>query len=232
MTASTSSAARHAPLGQVMQDDENRGKFATRKAAVGIAPSSRRGGGGGRRDDDDDDDELDNGGGGAYPSYYSPSSPVGPASCEYCGAGNTDDCGGDITGGYDEILLAGVCGGTRGDPPAMMMGGESPPRRRRVDHPRRLLRADGGNDGACSAASSTTTDAATDDGCARMAACHRPKLFFLKKRPPFATADGWNPITEHRINVFEPPSTIEGMGRGWGGGGENGTGGSERREEL
>ena len=207
------------------------------------------GGGGGSIDDGDDhrhhhrrprspsDDDHDNGGGGAYPSYYSPSSPVGPASCEYCGAGNTDDCGGDITGGYDEILLAGVCGGTRGDPPAMMMGGESPPRRRRVDHPRRLLRADGGNDGACSAASSTTTDAATDDGCARMAACHRPKLFFLKKRPPFATADGWNPVTEHRINVFEPPSTIEGMGRGWGevrghlgggggGGGKNSGGGA------
>ena len=46
--------------------------------------------------------------------------------------------------------------------------------------------------------------------------CHRPKLFFLKKRPPFATMDGWNPITEYRINLFEPPTTMEGMDRGWG----------------
>jgi hypothetical protein len=46
--------------------------------------------------------------------------------------------------------------------------------------------------------------------------CHRPKLFFLKKRPPFATMDGWNPVTEYRINLFEPPTTMEGMDRGWG----------------
>lgn len=46
--------------------------------------------------------------------------------------------------------------------------------------------------------------------------CHRPKLFFLKKRPPFATPDGWDPITEYRTDLFEPPSSVEGMGRGWG----------------
>ena len=65
--------------------------------------------------------------------------------------------------------------------------------------------------------------------------CHRPKLFFLKKRPPFATPDGWNPVTQYRTNLFEPPSSVEGMGRGWGevrgrlgnnaGGGNNGGGG-------
>ncbi len=44
--------------------------------------------------------------------------------------------------------------------------------------------------------------------------CPRPKLFFLKKRPPFAQSDGWNPNTEYRMNLFEPPSSVEGMGRG------------------
>ena len=44
--------------------------------------------------------------------------------------------------------------------------------------------------------------------------CPRPKLFFLKKRPPFALSDGWNPDTEYRTNLFEPPSSVEGMGRG------------------
>jgi hypothetical protein len=66
-------------------------------------------------------------------------------------------------------------------------------------------------------------------------ACRRPRLFFLKKRPPFATPDGWNPITEYRNNLFEPPSTMEGLGRGrgevrgnmgvGGGGGGGGLGG-------
>jgi hypothetical protein len=48
--------------------------------------------------------------------------------------------------------------------------------------------------------------------------CHRPKLFFLKKRPPFASQSdpGWNTHTQHRTNLFEPPSSMEGVGRGYG----------------
>jgi len=46
--------------------------------------------------------------------------------------------------------------------------------------------------------------------------CPRPQLFFLKKKPPFATPEGWDPVTEYRTNLFEPPSSVEGMGRGWG----------------
>ena len=93
--------------------------------------NNRRGGGlggrgrGGSIDGDDDhrhrrpgsqnDDD-----GGPYPSYYSPSSPVGPASCEYCGAGSTEDCAGNLPGGYNK-LLAGVRGVGIG-------GGRPPPR--------------------------------------------------------------------------------------------------------
>jgi len=68
--------------------------------------------------------------------------------------------------------------------------------------------------------STTTTTTTTTTICKNISSttrvCHRPKLFFLKKRPPFATMDGWNPITEYRINLFEPPTTMEGMDRGWG----------------
>jgi len=46
--------------------------------------------------------------------------------------------------------------------------------------------------------------------------CPRPQLFFLKKKPPFATPEGWDPVTEYRINLFEQPSSVEGMSRGWG----------------
>jgi hypothetical protein len=62
----------------------------------------------------------------------------------------------------------------------------------------------------------TTTSSSSSTPRPAMTVCHRPKLFFLKKRPPFATMDGWNPVTEYRINLFEPPTTMEGMDRGWG----------------
>ena len=62
----------------------------------------------------------------------------------------------------------------------------------------------------------TTTTSSSSTPRPAMTVCHRPKLFFLKKRPPFATMDGWNPVTEYRINLFEPPTTMEGMDRGWG----------------
>ena len=49
-----------------------------------------------------------------------------------------------------------------------------------------------------------------DDGGGR--ACPRPKLFFLKKRPPFAGPEGWNPVTEYRTEMFERPSSGGGGG--------------------
>lgn len=42
--------------------------------------------------------------------------------------------------------------------------------------------------------------------------CPRPKLFFLKKRPPFASPEGWNPVTEYRMEMFERPSSGGGGG--------------------
>ena len=32
--------------------------------------------------------------------------------------------------------------------------------------------------------------------------CDRPKLFFLKKRPPFESTDGWDHETEYRLDPF------------------------------
>jgi hypothetical protein len=38
----------------------------------------------------------------------------------------------------------------------------------------------------------------------------------LKKRPPFATPEGWNPKTGYRIQMYEPPSSLEGRRGAWG----------------
>ncbi|KAL7461112.1 hypothetical protein ACHAXS_001543 [Conticribra weissflogii] len=47
--------------------------------------------------------------------------------------------------------------------------------------------------------------------------CPRPKLFFLKKKPPFATPEGWNPKTEYRNTLYEPPaSSMEARMAAWG----------------
>ena len=54
-------------------------------------------------------------------------------------------------------------------------------------------------------------DPGGDDGI-----CPRPKLFFLKKIPPFATPDGWNPITEYRNVLLEPPRSLEARRAAWG----------------
>lgn len=85
---------------------------------------------------------------------YSPSAPVGPTTCEYCGKANTDHCISNLPG-------------------------EEP----------------------------------TND---EEKICPRPKLFFLKKRPPFATPEGWNPKTGYRQQLWEPPSSVEGRRGAWG----------------
>ncbi|KAL3794770.1 hypothetical protein HJC23_012780 [Cyclotella cryptica] len=85
---------------------------------------------------------------------YSPSAPVGPSACEYCGKSDTNRCTSNLPGegdvGQDENV------------------------------------------------------------------CPRPKLFFLKKRPPFATPEGWNPKTGYRLELWEPPSSLEGSRGAWG----------------
>ncbi|KAL7549448.1 hypothetical protein ACHAWF_012713, partial [Thalassiosira exigua] len=141
------------------------------------------------------------------PYLYSPSAPVGPTSCEYCGRRDTSDCPSNLP--QDFNLDRSYNSGTSAGPG----GGEG-------KH-KKYYNADSNDDGEM---------------------CPRPKLFFLKKRPPFATPDGWNPVTEYRSNLFEPPSSVEGMGRGWGevrghlggggggGSGANGAGPSRHRD--
>lgn len=84
---------------------------------------------------------------------YSPSAPVGPTACEYCGRTDTEHCKSNLPG----------------------------------DEPDK------------------------DENI-----CPRPKLFFLKKRPPFATPEGWNPKTGYRTQLWEPPSSLEGSRGAWG----------------
>jgi hypothetical protein len=163
--------------------------FNYRRGGVGNGGIGRGGG-------NDDDCTNESSSGGPYPPSYSPCSPIGPTSCEYCGASNVEDC----RSSYDL------------PPPGDIDDDEKDSTRT----PRRRF--------------STDCDACVVGEYAM--ACRRPRLFFLKKRPPFATPDGWNPITEYRNNLFEPPSTIEGLGRGRGevrgnmGGGGGGGGGT------
>ena len=75
--------------------------------------------------------------------------------------------------------------------------------------------------GSCEYCGSDSTERCQNDG-----SCSRPRLYFLKKRPPFATDwDGWDRETEFRANPFERPpgqsrgDYYEGLGMGNLGGG-------------
>jgi len=39
--------------------------------------------------------------------------------------------------------------------------------------------------------------------------CERPKLFSLKKRPPFESRDGWDPVTEYQIDAYYKDPLID-----------------------
>lgn len=113
------------------------------------------------------------------PYLYSPSAPVGPTSCEYCGKSNTNDCPSNLP---DQI-------NTKRDNSSTSNSG---------------TRNNGTHNGTHNNNHEETTT------------CPRPKLFFLKKKPPFATSDGWNPKTDYRLNLLEPPSSVEGRRGAWG----------------
>ena len=143
------------------------------------------------------------------PYLYSPSAPVGPTRCEYCGNQNTDDCKSNLPEGYLQFVKGsnengaiGSSGNANNNPDSCPPCSET-----------------------CNATIANTTISSVDGSKkknnknnipSKENVCPRPQLFFLKKRPPFATPDGWDPITEYRTNLFEAPSTVEGMGRGWG----------------
>eukprot|EP00579_Thalassiosira_antarctica_P002745 CAMPEP_0201875730 /NCGR_PEP_ID=MMETSP0902-20130614/7621_1 /ASSEMBLY_ACC=CAM_ASM_000551 /TAXON_ID=420261 /ORGANISM="Thalassiosira antarctica, Strain CCMP982" /LENGTH=309 /DNA_ID=CAMNT_0048402835 /DNA_START=35 /DNA_END=964 /DNA_ORIENTATION=+ len=137
------------------------------------------------RNQDEDGEGLDHH---SSPYLYSPSAPVGPSSCEYCGKRNTEECTSNLPREFFDGY--GINGGLDRNGNSNNTNLESsPPTKQRNNN----------ND--------------EDD---EEVVCLRPKLFFLKKRPPFATPEGWNPDTEYRMNLFEPPSSAEGNGRGWG----------------
>ena len=39
--------------------------------------------------------------------------------------------------------------------------------------------------------------------------CERPKLFSLKKRPPFESRDGWDPVTEYQTDAYYKDPLID-----------------------
>lgn len=127
--------------------------------------------------------------GGKAASYNGEAAPIGPTKCEYCAAESTMKCTSNLPQEYN----------------ALFMGSTTTTAATTI--------CKGGVDLIDKNSKYGTSNAQV---VAPVVVCHRPKLFFLKKRPPFATMDGWNPITEYRINLFEPPTTMEGMDRGWG----------------
>jgi len=126
------------------------------------------------------------------------SAPVGPTQCEYCGNRNTDDCKSNLP---DEYAL-------------FMKNGR--------DDVKDDNSSNAVNQNVCCDTDNATehntqaSDKDTTSSKPKENICPRPQLFFLKKKPPFATPEGWDPVTEYRINLFEAPSSVEGMGRGWG----------------
>ena len=136
------------------------------------------------------------------PYLYSPSAPVGPTRCEYCGNQNTDDCKSNLPEGYLQFVKGGNGNGANGN--ANNNPDSCPPCSE-----------------TCNATIANTTISSVDGSKnnnnnnmpSKENVCPRPQLFFLKKRPPFATPDGWDPNTEYRTNLFEAPTS---MGRGWG----------------
>ncbi|KAL9190648.1 hypothetical protein ACHAXT_000354 [Thalassiosira profunda] len=119
------------------------------------------------------------------PYLYNPAAPIGPTSCEYCGRRNTKDCTSNLPEDY-----------------VLFMGNG-------LDRSQNSRGKSGDN-----ATNDSGDDATTgnDSNARERDICPRPKLFFLKKRPPFATPDGWNPVTEYRTNLFEPPRSTRGQG--------------------
>ena len=129
------------------------------------------------------------------PYLYSPSAPMGPSRCEYCGNADTDGCTSNLPADYRMFGdNSSVVGGS-------IAGGSEDRNDSEV------------NDAAVGKRGRNYPDSCDFD---RVCPRPRPKLFFLKKKPPFATPDGWNPVTEYREAMFELPSSMEGMGRGWG----------------
>lgn len=115
------------------------------------------------------------------PYIYSSSAPIGPASCEYCGKKNTEEC---------ESNLPLDCYSNHKKPTELSNNTV--------------------NDNEDEDSISMKTPQSTTP-------CPRPKLFFLKKKPPFATPEGWNPITEYRNALHEPPtSSMEARMAAWG----------------
>ena len=143
------------------------------------------------RDDNDDDHHHSSN----NPLLYSPSAPVGPTRCEYCDNSNTDDCKSNLPEEYMQFMSNGNLDNAKD--------------RAQSSKSSEIINASNHN--------GRTTNPSNENAEENIVIpCPRPQLFFLKKRPPFASPDGWNPIPEYRNNLFEPPSSVEGMGRGWG----------------
>jgi hypothetical protein len=153
--------------------------------------------------------------GSGSPVMYSNHAPIlrgmGFTKCEYCGSSSVDKCQGvqevhDHFYEYQQKMFGGQFdtngGGTK--------DGEDHFQSAAQQHSTTTSTNNNNHDNDANSTSSQNSSP-------QLQTCHRPKLFFLKKRPPFANShDGWNIQTQHRQQLFEPPSSMEGVGRGYG----------------
>mmetsp|Transcript_2097 Transcript_2097/g.4584 ORF Transcript_2097/g.4584 Transcript_2097/m.4584 type:complete len:374 (+) Transcript_2097:88-1209(+) len=167
--------------------------------------------------------------GSGSPVMYSNHAPMlmsrGLTKCEYCGSSNVDRCEGvrevhDHFGEYQRKMFGqNYDAGNNNHHGNAVENDESQYYNTEDDYFHNTAQHNTTNDNQyqpnnhndAHSTSSTSTSSQPPP------TCHRPKLFFLKKRPPFANSnDGWNIQTQHRQHLFEPPSSMEGVGRGYG----------------
>ena len=155
---------------------------------------------------------------------------VGLIKCEYCGSSNVDRCTGvrevyDHLGEYQRRMFGHATATTTTTTTVAVEGTDNSPYHNNEDDYFRGYPPPNKNDTSttqqslhhnCNDTNSTTSSSSNNTS---PPPCPRPKLFFLKKRPPFANTNidtGWNVQTQHRQLLFEPPSSMEGVGRGYG----------------
>eukprot|EP00986_Skeletonema_menzelii_P009513 scaffold4345_cov148-Skeletonema_menzelii.AAC.3 len=167
--------------------------------------------------------------GSGSPVMYANHAPImrgmGLTKCEYCGSSSVDRCQGvkevhDHFNEYQQRMFGGQYdnGGNTNHANAAVEKDEennfhnaAQQQQHRSTTNDNYPHHDNNNNNDAHSTSSTSTSSHPPR------TCHRPKLFFLKKRPPFANSnDGWNLETQHRQHLFEPPSSMEGVGRGYG----------------
>jgi hypothetical protein len=166
----------------------------------------------------DDDVYEDHITGSGSPVMYSNHAPmlmsIGLTKCEYCGSSNVNLCEGvrEVRAHFGEYQRRMLLGKQQQHYATAATAIEEDTH---ITHDNNINFNH--NDANSTTSNTSSSNSSHSINSSLPPSCPRPKLFFLKKRPPFANIhDGWNVQTQHRAQLFEPPSSMEGVGRGYG----------------